>query len=91
MDAKRLLRVYPRTMNSDFASIWRNASSVRWDESDQSLYVLPGTGLSVVDEFRQIVGAVEAEYGDRLMVNESTLFAVGPEVAEKLRNAAAES
>jgi hypothetical protein len=84
-DAAGKLRVYPRPTNIDYAYIWRDASSVRWDEIDRSLYVLPVGGFNVVDELRQIIKAVKGEYGDSLFIDGSTIFDVPLETACRLR------
>jgi hypothetical protein len=88
LDATGKLRVYPRPPNVAYPFIYRDASSVRWDETDRSLYVLPVDGFSVVDELRQIKKAVNGEYGECLVVDDSTVFAVPPEAERKLREAA---
>ena len=88
LDEAGRLRVYPRLNSRDYAFIYRDASSVRWDEADRSLYVLPVDGFTVVDEHRQIIKAIKGEYGDSLFVDESTVFAVRPEVADELREIA---
>jgi hypothetical protein len=88
LDAAGKLRVYPRPPNVDYAFIWRDASSVRWDEADRSLCVLPVDGFALVDELRQIIKSVNGEYGDRLIVDDSTVFAVPTEAESKLREAA---
>ena len=88
LDAAGKLRVYPRPPNVDYAFIWRDASSVRWDESDRSLHVLPVDGFEVADEFGQILKAVNNEYGDRLIVDDATVFAVPTYAEGKLRESA---
>jgi hypothetical protein len=89
LDAAGKLRVYSRATSPDYAFIWRDASSVRWDETDRSLYVLPVDGFTVIDELRQIVRAVEGEYRDSLFVDDSTAFAVPLDLESKLREVAA--
>lgn len=88
-DATGRLRVYPWAEEVDYAFIWRDASSVRWDESDRSLYVLPVEGFTLVDEMRQILRAVEGEYGDTLIVDPATIYAVSTEMKSKLRDVVA--
>jgi hypothetical protein len=88
LDTAGSLRVYPRPASVDYEWIWRDASSVRWDEADRSLYVLPVDGFTAVDEFRQIIKAVKGEYLDSLFVDESTDFAVRAELAGELREIA---
>lgn len=88
VDAIGRLRVYPRPTNVDYEFIWRDASSVRWDATDRSLYVLPVDGFTIIDEFRQIRNAVKGEYGDSLVVDSSTNFAVPAEAESKLRESA---
>lgn len=85
LDGAGKLRVYPRAPNADYAFIYRDSSSVRWDESDRSLYVLPVDGFDVVDELRQIIKAVHGEYSDRLIVDDATVFAVPADAERKLR------
>ena len=88
LDATGKLRVYPRPPNVDYSLIWRDSSSVRWDATDCSLYVLPVDGFSVGDELRQIIKAVKGEYGDSLVVDDSTIFTVPTEVESKLKESA---
>src|SRR5262245_19667062 len=69
----------------DYALIYRDASSVRWDEKTASLFVLPGVGLSSKDAFRHIASAVKREYGDSLVINKSTTFTgLDPEIVAEL-------
>jgi hypothetical protein len=89
LDAAGKLRVHPRPINVDYAFIWRDASSVRWDEADRSLYVLPVDGFTIVDELQQILKAVNGEYRDSLLIDESTIFDVPVEVEIKLRKSVA--
>jgi hypothetical protein len=72
--------------SADYSFIWRDATSVRWDEKNRRLYVLPVKGFSPVDDYRQILAAVLGEYGDRLVLAQSTIFLDVPqELASELR------
>lgn len=64
----------PSDYKSDYRFIFRDASSVRWDEGSGELYVqhdAPGTPLN---EFKLIVAAVAREYGDQLVLSPSTVY-----------------
>jgi hypothetical protein len=54
--------------------IHRDASGVRWDELTGELYVLEVSNFTFLDEFKQIVTAVEREYSDKLMLSASTAY-----------------
>jgi hypothetical protein len=85
LDASGRLRVYPDlipTANYDW--IYRDASSVRWNDADRSLHVLPVDGFTPVDELNSIVSAVEREYGEHLVINAETIFDVPRKLAERL-------
>ena len=62
-----------------FEYIYRDGSSVRWDEASASFYVIPSARLSPADSFRQILKAVQSEYGEILKLAESTQFDGLPE------------
>jgi hypothetical protein len=86
MDTAGRLRVYPRLIgNKNYSFIWRDASSMRWDDVDRFLYVLPVDDFDAADELRQIVRAVKGEYGDYLFTDSSTEFAVPDDVVCRLR------
>jgi hypothetical protein len=87
LDSAGRLRVHPRPASVEYAHIYRAASSVRWDTADRCLCVLPVDGFTVIDELRQIIAAVASEYGDSLYIDDSTVLAVEPQVADQLRNA----
>ena len=82
-DTDGRLRVYPS--GGDYSFIWRDASSVRWDDDDRSLYVLPVKDFTIADDFNQIVKAVRGEYGTRLVVDETTVFDVPETTQAELR------
>jgi hypothetical protein len=67
------LRVIPSRW-SGYNLIWRDASSVRWDDLAGELYVLDVPEFTPLDEFKQIVSAVACEYGDRLILSPSTVW-----------------
>lgn len=87
MDSGQRLRVYPPS-NTDYSFIWRAALSVRWDKGDSSLYVLPVDGFSAVDDLGQIVGAVRSEYGEELVVDDSTAVCLPEDLASEIRKLA---
>lgn len=67
-------RLRLRPLASTYPFIHRDASSVRWDESASELHVLADAQLDALAEFRQIVNAVEREYGDCLLLSSSAQF-----------------
>ncbi len=82
-DADGQLRVYPPG-RENYLYIWRAAKSVRWDDEDRSLYVLPVEDFTVVDDFNQIIKAVREEYGVRLVIGETTAFDLPAEMVAQL-------
>lgn len=88
VDAVGNLRLRPATPSrfDDYRFVYRDSSSIRWDETLFELYCLPIKRFSLVDEFRQIQAAVFNEYGDRLIVTAKTVFQSIPEdLIEQLR------
>lgn len=63
----------------DYALIYRTASSVRWDPTSRSLFVLTIDGFDTLDYVRQVIAAVKDEYGDTLILSPSTVFLGLPE------------
>jgi hypothetical protein len=79
LDPHRRLRVLPTSSRpSGYDYIYRDASSVRWDDLCGELYVHDAPEFSTVDEFQQIVAAVAREYGDQLMLSSSTSYVAVP-------------
>ena len=75
VDDLALLRVIPDLpLSADYASIYRDASSVRWDEDSRSLYTLPVKDWTSIDCYKQILSAVANEYGDQLVLTPNTLL-----------------
>jgi hypothetical protein len=77
--------VVPRLRaGEDLALIYRAAMEVSWEEASSSLVspILRPGGWSCVDWFRQIVAAVAAEYGAKLIVDSDTSWR---EIAADLR------
>ena len=58
----------------DYERVWRDATSVRWDEKTRSLYSVQITGQDILGYYEQIVAAVQREYGDRLDLSAETRF-----------------
>jgi hypothetical protein len=87
LDANRRLRLRPTlSQSSDYKFIWRNASSVRWDELTGELYVLDVPEFTPVDEFKQIIRAVAREYRQQLIVSSTTVYIdVPPDMAASFR------
>lgn len=56
----------------DYALIYRDAMSVRWDGTTRAIYMVARPGRSKLDAFRQIVASVASEYGDRLVLTPQT-------------------
>lgn len=59
---------------ADYEFIWRDASSVRWDDATSSLYVLSSVGYEPLREFQRIRLSVLSEYGDLLEITPKTQF-----------------
>jgi hypothetical protein len=72
VDSRGRLRV--QLANSSYGYIWRDASSVRWDDSTSELYVLHVPGFDALAQFKQISSAVKREYGDHLVLSSSTKY-----------------
>ena len=82
------IRLRPATPSrfDDYRFIYRDSSSIRWDETLFELYCLPVKGFSLVDEFRQICAAVSNEYGDLLIFTAETVFQSLPDdLVQQLR------
>jgi hypothetical protein len=74
LDAEQL-RVRPANDSlGDYTAVYRDASSVRWDEQSREFYVLPSARLDTVGQFKQILGAVQREYGRILRITPETRF-----------------
>jgi hypothetical protein len=73
LDSDGRLRLRP-SGPSTYPYIYRDASSVRWDERNRELYVLEVPGFDVPAEFKQIIAAVAREYGDRLVLSPLTEY-----------------
>src|SRR5690348_14688039 len=75
LDAYRRLRVRPSPSRPDgYGYIWRDATSVRWDELKGELYVKDNPEFTPVADFNRIVAAVAREYGDELVLSASTAY-----------------
>jgi len=77
LDANRHVRVQP--VGTSYGFIWRDASSVRWDDSKSELYTLEVQGFDAHAEFKQIIKAIKSEYGDDLVLSPTTQFEGVPE------------
>jgi hypothetical protein len=90
LDAYRRLRLRPTPSRaSGYGYIYRDASSVRWDDLCGELYVHDVPEFSTVDEYKQIVAAVAREYGDQLILSPSTAYVDIPsDVKAALRESA---
>jgi hypothetical protein len=74
---------------SAYPSIYRSASSVRWDAATGELYVLEISGFDAIAEFKQIAAAVMQEYGDHLVISSETKYVgISVEMASALGEAA---
>ena len=74
LDSNRRPRVRPvLSRPGGYSYIWRDATSVRWDELSNELYVT-GDALTAIEEFRLIISAVAREHGDRLILSPSTAY-----------------
>jgi hypothetical protein len=78
LDAGQGLRIVVGSSEQDnFSFIYRAAARVRWDVTNRSLYMMArddGSERTPLETFQQISRAVEAEYGDRLTINDGTMF-----------------
>ncbi len=70
------LRLRPAKPSS-YPYIYRDASSVRWDDGSGELYVLEVPGFDAVADFKQIIAAVAQEYGDELVLLPLTEYVNG--------------
>jgi len=76
LDANGRLRLQPDELpDGGYEWIYRDASSVRWDADKQELYMLEVPGFTPEREFNQIISAVQREYGQNLLLTDSTVFA----------------
>ena len=81
LDAGGRLRVRPRPPEApNYAFIYRDASSVRWDAADRVLYMLPVEEFTPAQEFTRILSAVQREYGHPLVIDSSTTLDVPGEL-----------
>ena len=72
-DSGQLLVVPGIAPDEDYRFIYRDASFVRWNDKLRCLYTAPEMGKSgVTKQFTQIVSAVKDEYGDTLLITETT-------------------
>ncbi len=75
-------------LSADYSFIYRDATSVRWDEKYRRLYVLSEACSSPVDDYLRILAAVHREYGVRLVLTEGTVWVdVTAGLADQLRKA----
>jgi hypothetical protein len=73
IDTAGRLIVRPRlTEPADFAFIYRAAMEVGWDPATRSLTTPAKREWSAARWFKQIAGALQSEYGQRLSVNSNT-------------------
>jgi hypothetical protein len=69
------LRLRPtRSRPSGYNYIWRDASSVRWDDVTSELYVHVVSEFTLQDEFKLMIAAVAREYGDQLILSPATVY-----------------
>lgn len=73
--------------DEDYRFIYRDASFVRWNDKLRCLYTAPEMGTSgLTKQFTQIVSAVKDEYGDTLLITETTqLVNVPSNIEDELR------
>jgi hypothetical protein len=67
-------RLYVKPCRGNYEFIYRAAMSVRWNKERRWLYVLPVSGFSLVDDYRQILSAAWGECGARLAITAETRF-----------------
>ena len=73
VDKKRMLFV--KTYGENFNMIYRSAMGVHWDDKNKSLYFInPIDQNNIINAFKQIVIAVNEEYGKNLIIDKSTKF-----------------
>jgi hypothetical protein len=70
VDAKGWLRLYPAT--EQYGHIYRAAAGVEWDRSGGFLHAEEPGAWQYSTCFRQILSAVESEYGDSLILGPAT-------------------
>ena len=75
LDPHRRLRLRPTPSRpSGYTYIYRDASSVQWDDLCGELYVHNVPDVTTLDEFKRILAAVAGEYGDQLILSPSTEY-----------------
>ena len=80
IDSARRLLVRPSLdADSDFALIYRAAMGVNWDSESRSLVAPTPKEWSHFDWFKHLIEAVSIEYGQRLVLSETTQWANVPE------------
>ncbi|MBC2704882.1 hypothetical protein [Desulfobacula sp.] len=70
IDDEGRLHLHPEEM--EFNHIYRSAAEVHWNEETKSLYSPKPCEWTYIDWIRQILGAVRAEYGIELVIDENT-------------------
>jgi len=74
-----------RPADGDFEYVYRAATGVRWDPETRELVAPPPREWTYVDWFRQIVRAVNEEFGQTLAITSATRWTnVAPEIREEL-------
>jgi hypothetical protein len=86
-DTGQLLVVPCIAPGEDYRFIYRDASFVRWNDKLRCLYTTPEMGpYGVIKQFTQIISAVKDEYGDNLLITETTqLVNVPSNIEDELR------
>ncbi|WLD13472.1 hypothetical protein [Planctellipticum variicoloris] len=81
-------RIRVRTIKKDDRHIDRSAMRMHWNLKSRELYTLPVKDFSPREELRQILAAVQQEYGDGLLTTRDTMFVDMPDklTAEVIRN-----
>jgi len=72
IDSLDRLRIYPEKEKFNF--IWRSATEVHWDDNESFLYSPKPREWSYFDWYRQIIGAIQSEYGFNLLLLKDTLW-----------------
>jgi hypothetical protein len=75
LDPHRRLRLRPTPSGPCGYDYIRDTSRVRWDGLCGEFYVHDVPEFSTLDEFKEIIAAVSREYGDKLILSASTVFA----------------
>lgn len=85
------LRLRPTpSWKSGYSYVWRDASSVRWDDHTGELYVDVVSEITSLDEFKLMVAAVAREHGQHLVLSPVTVYVDVPNsVVAALREATA--